>query len=557
MALPPQVENAMTWPRRHVAVLALTILIALLRVGATHRVFSATIDEQAHVASGYDWFDGKYTTDPTHPPLARIFMGLPLRFLGIPAPQSEHFAARGNELLHHDERYRRNLSWARRGNLLFLALAVVGVAWWGARLFGPTTGCLAAILFSLLPPILAHAGVATTDIAVAAALPFVILAMDAWIARPDLQRAASLGMVVGLGLLTKFSFAPFCALTCVVLVVPHWRVLRRAHLLVLAALLSLVVVWAGYGFQFAPMSEVDDKAHATFTRLAPGLLRFSDEVPIPAAGYVAGLAAVALHDREGHYAYLCGECRQLGWWYYFPVALFVKTPIAFLILASWGALLCVNWRWAFGVWRLGTPASGDEPQKPNAQRPTPAPVALFIVLLAYCMTASINIGVRHVLPLYAPLALCAALGLTHIWRTTRGLDFGRVAAAGLVVWLIAIGVRAHPDYLAYFNESAGAYPQRILVDSNLDWGQDLKRLSGYARERRIERIGVLIATSDDISRFSLVAYGLEPYVHPQGWIAVSHTALAYANCQTAGYRWLRKYQPVGRVGRSIEVYYLP
>ncbi len=543
----------MNWSRRHVAVLALTIAIALVRVAATHRVFSATIDEQAHIASGYDWWDGKYTTDPTHPPLARIVFGLPLRILKIPTPQSEHFASRGNELLHHEERYRRNLSWARRGNLLFLALAILGVAWWAARLYAPTTACLAAILFSLLPPILAHAGVATTDLAVAAALPFVILAMDSWIARSGVRRQASgmgrpgedsqrpdarrqlfhelrhatiLGITVGLGLLTKFSFAPFCAIVCLVLVAMQWRVLRRAHLLVFAAVLSLVVVWAAYRFTFAPMSKVDDKAHPTFTRLAPSLLRFSDEVPIPAPGYFAGLAAVALHDREGHYAYLLGECRQLGWWYYFPVALFVKTPLAFLILALWGMRSRV-------------------------------PVLIFLALLAYCMTASINIGVRHVLPLYAPLALCAALGLTHIWRTTRGFDFGRIAAAGLVAWLVVAGIRAHPDYLAYFNETAGAYPQRILVDSNLDWGQDLKRLSGFARERGIERIGILIATTSDISRFGLVAYGLEPYIKPQGWIAVSHTALAYSDCHSDGYRWLRNYQPVKRIGKGTEVYWIP
>jgi 4-amino-4-deoxy-L-arabinose transferase-like glycosyltransferase len=542
------VEQSVTWSRRHVAVLALTIAIALLRVAATHRVFSATIDEQAHIASGYDWWDGRYTTDPTHPPLARIFFGLPLRILDVPAPKSDHFASRGNELLHHEERYRRNLSWARRANLLFLAAAILGVALWAARLFGPTTACLAAILFSLLPPILAHAGVATTDLAVAAALPFVILAMDSWVSgirrqasgadrpgedpqrrdarRRELEHTIILGLIVGLGLLTKFSFAPFCAIVCLVLVALQWRVLRRAHLLVFAAVLSLVVVWAAYRFQFAPMSKVDDKAHPTFTRLAPSLLRFSDEVPIPAPGYFAGLAAVALHDREGHYAYLLGECRQLGWWYYFPVALFVKTPLAFLILALWGARSRV-------------------------------PLVIFLALLAYCMTASINIGIRHVLPLYAPLSLLAALGLTHIWRTTRGFDFGRVAAAGLAAWLVVAGVRAHPDYLAYFNETASTYPQRVLVDSNLDWGQDLKRLSGYARERGIERIGVLLATTDDISRFGLVAYGLEPWIKPQGWIAVSHTALAYNNCRSEGFRWLRNYQPVKKIGKGIEVYWIP
>lgn len=516
----------MSWSRWHVAVLALTIATVVVRVAATHRIFSATIDEQAHIASGYDWYDGVYGTDPTHPPLARLAFGLPLRILGVPPSSAEHFAARGNDLLHHDQRYRRNLTWARRGNLLFLALAIVGVAVWGARLYGATTGCLAAILFSLLPPILAHAGVATTDLSVAAALPFVIVAMHAWIKRPGFKRATILGVLIGLGLLTKFSFIPFCAIVCLVLLALHRRALRHAHWLLFAAVLSLLVVWAAYGFEVAPMSEADEKAHPTFTRLAPSLLGFSDQVPIPAPRYFAGLAAVALHDREGHFAYLLGTCRQLGWWYYFPVALFVKTPLAFLILAVWGAR-------------------------------SREPLLIFLALLAYCMSASINIGVRHVLPLYAPLALLAALGVTHVWRSTRAVDFGRAAAAALLAWLIAAGIAAHPDYLAYFNETASAYPQRVLVDSNLDWGQDLKRLAGFVRARGIERIGLLIATTSDVSRFGIVGYALEPYIQPRGWVAVSHTALAYANCQSDGYLWLRQYRPVKRIGESIEVYYVP
>lgn len=516
----------MNFTRTHAIVLALTIAIALLRVASTHRILSATIDEQAHISSGYDWYDGKFTTDPTHPPLARLFFGVPLRMLDVPPSQAEHFAARGNDLLHHEQQYRRNLSWARRGNLLFLAIAIAGVALWGAQLFGATIGCIAAFLFSLLPPVLAHAGVATTDLSVAAALPFVIVAMNAWLAQRTFKRAAMLGLIVGFGLLTKFSFVPFCALVCLLLLATQWRAIKQAHQLIFAMLLSLVVVWAVYGFRFAPMSKVDDKAHPTFTRLAPSLLNFSDNVPIPAPNYFAGVAAVALHDREGHFAYLLGECRQLGWWYYFPVALFVKTPLAFLALALWGARL-------------------------------KQPLLIFTALLAYCMSASINIGIRHVLPLYAPLALLAALGLTHILRNTQRFDFGRIAAITLVAWLAIAGITAHPDYLAYFNETASAYPQRILVDSNLDWGQDLKRLSAFVRQRNIDRIGLLIATSDDVSRFGLVAYGLEPYIQPQGWIAVSHTALAYNRCQSDGYAWLTQYQPVRRIGRSMEVYWIP
>ena len=523
-----------SWSRGHILLLVLTIAIAVLRVAATHHVFSATIDEQAHVASGYDWWNGIYGTDPTHPPLARMFFGLPLRILGVPPPQGDHFVTRGNELFHHEQQYRRNLTWARRGNLLFLALAIAGVALWSARWFGATTGCIAAFLFSLLPPILAHAGLATTDLAVAAALPFVVLAMSAWIERPDARRAAILGLVAGLGLLTKFSFIPFCAIVCLLLLAMHWRllanVLRRLHWLLFAVVLSLLVVCAAYRFQFTTLSESSKQGHSTMAGLAPGLVHFADTVRVPAASYFAGVAEVALHDRAGHFAYLFGECRQLGWWYYFPVALFVKTPLPFLALALWGM----------------------------RSRRVLQPLLIFLALLAYCMTSSINIGVRHVLPLYAPLAIIAASGLVQLRRSARRIDVPRLAAALLVAWLVVAGVLAHPDYLAWFNETAGAQPQRIVVDSNLDWGQDLKRLAGYLEKRGVERVGVLIATADDISRFGIIAYGLEPNVQPHGWIAVSHTSVAYGNCRSAdAYRWLDYYRPTKRIGKSIEVYRIP
>ncbi|MBC7978097.1 MAG: glycosyl transferase, partial [Myxococcales bacterium] len=166
-------------------------LLPLVRVASTHRIFSATADEPVHIASGYDWITrGVYVFDPEHPPLARGLFGLGLRAGGVVSPPPEDWqtlqptwlaAARGMDLLWHDGQYARNLANARRGNLVFLLIALIAVAAWAWRAFGPGVAVLAVALFGSLPPVLAHAGLATTDMAVAATLPLALLALERWL----------------------------------------------------------------------------------------------------------------------------------------------------------------------------------------------------------------------------------------------------------------------------------------------------------------------------------------------------------------------------------------
>ena len=154
-----------------VAIVALTA-IAVVRVSLAQRHFSATHDEPAHIACGYEWLTGTYTLDPSHPPLARVIGALPLRLDASPArPQQGNFIDRANDLLYRGA-YETNLARARRGTLVFLAIAVAGVAVLARRMFSRAIAVIAAALFATLPPILGHAGLVTTDLAVVAALPW-------------------------------------------------------------------------------------------------------------------------------------------------------------------------------------------------------------------------------------------------------------------------------------------------------------------------------------------------------------------------------------------------
>ena len=131
-----------------------------------------------------------------------------------------------------------------------------------------------------------------------------------------------------------------------------------------------------------------------------------------------------------------------GWWYYYPVALAVKTSIPLLILAAWGAGICSR-RFAAAAYRL--------------------PLAFALGIMLPAMAGSVDIGVRLILPIYIALAILAAIAVASSpapWRC--------VLSTALLLWLMVAGIHCHPAYLSYFNAFAGRDPSKILVDSNLD-----------------------------------------------------------------------------------------
>jgi hypothetical protein len=525
-------------PVRYRLILAVICLVTIARVASTYHIFCATIDEPAHIAGGYNWLKGlRYPIEPSHPPLAQILFALPLVIHHAPEPVGTTDLQRGNELLYFDREYMHNVRRSRFGNLLFLATGIVGVAAWGRRVFDPTTGLVAAALWSLQPTILAHFGVATTDGAVAALLPWAMLALDRWIEQPSPRRSIALGIVCALGALGKFSFIPFfLAAAIVTLLFRRKAIVVKRHLLGVAiAFVALyAVIWAGYRFSFGTIMKSHPNAPTVVAVEMPHLRWLAEHVPIPAPEFFMSVGALGVHNHDGHLSYFMGEVRRFGWWDYFPVLLFYKTPIAFTLLFGWGAYLAIKRRQGI------------------------VPLAVGIAILLSVMPSQINIGVRHVMALYAPFALIAAYGAVTAWNETRGNAFGRSALAVLGIWFLASGAIAHPDYIAYFNEAAGEHADQIAVDSNLDWGQDWVRLIQWADRNKIDKIGIIYAGSIDLAKHPIHGYGVQPYTKTTGWIAASETGLklAFTNEKDVGepFRWLEEYRPVKKIGKSIRIY---
>jgi 4-amino-4-deoxy-L-arabinose transferase-like glycosyltransferase len=527
-----------------IGVVAALALIAVIRVASTHRVYSATVDEPIHLASGYEWFRGDFTTDMTHPPLARILGALPLRLAGLPDPQPTGMVDRGNQLLYyasdseHGSHYAKNLARARMGNLVLLVLALVTVAAWARRLFGLQVAMVSVAIFTTIPLILGHAGLLTTDLSVAATIPLSLLALDLFLEERTWKRAIFLGIAIGLGVLSKFSFFVFFPPAALVMLFLRERPpnpQRASRKLLLALAIAFLVTWSGYRFHVGRPMDVVERGDEILEWAAPAplkpLARVLARTPIPAPAIPLGMAQVKLHEAGGHTAYLLGRESRHGWWYYFPVVFFYKSPLPWLILVAWGAVLLARERRGLML------------------------VLIPVAILATAMTASLNIGARHILPIIPPLAIVSGYAVVQIWRTTRDA-FGRAALIALLAWLF-IGVgKEHPDSLPWFNEAAQPNPSWVAADSNIDWGQDVLRLARVVDELKIDHLHAAFMNSTRLGEHGIHATGLVPHQKVTGWVAVSENWLRFGEAN-GDYDWLRSYRPVRQVGKTIRLYFIP
>ena len=544
------------------AVLALTG-VGATRIILTYNVFSQTYDEPASVAAGMEWLDrGSYSIDYSHPPLARVAVALGpyLDGLRLPAASSEvhpkSWVQVGNQILYARDQYCHNLALARLGVLPFFFLAAAVVWVWSRTVFGDTSALVAVFLFTMLPPVLAHAGLATTDMVFAATFVSALLAFIYWLESPTYLRSSVLGLAVALAILSKFSallFLPACAwamLACRWWSKRNgtrsreapWR--RRAMAIALTMVTSFVVIWGGYRFSVHTITQEADRPHeiidlslgteGTLHRLAYVMV---EHVPLPAPELLKGIQFQLLHAARGPREYLLGEVNQAGWWYFFPIVLAVKSPLPFLILIGIGLIII------------------DVEARQGADWRAPATVAIAVTLLLVCMPSRINMGVRLILPIYPILAIVSGFGAVKLWNLTRFKWVGPAMVIVLVLWQLTASVRAHPDYLAYFNELGGSSPERIVVDSDLDWGQDLLRLAEALRVRKIDSVSINYFGTADLSRHRLPRIRpLLPYQPTTGWIAISKTRLKRAPYR--GYAWLESHEPVALIGRSILLYYV-
>jgi 4-amino-4-deoxy-L-arabinose transferase-like glycosyltransferase len=531
------------------AVLVLLGLHAALALwAAKHK--SVTADEIFHVTGGY-LFDrfGDYRIHPDNGVLPQRLHALPAVLAGAKPPpfvDNEYWRTSDVYVMSYLFFYESgNDHWpmlmgARGMNLLFSLSAGLLVFCWARALAGAGAGLTALGLHALSPTWLAHGPLATSD--AAAALFLTASAGAYWwqLRHPGLGRTVASALVFGLACCAKFSavlLLPVFALLTVwhLLAVPtHERDYVRT-LLRLAGhgAGALLVIWAFFGFRytaFAPDLPPADHFIRTWDWMlgqagwqAP-VINFCRQLQLLPEGFLAGYTHAYIGSQV-RAAFLAGDYSNYGWVQFFPLAfLWKSTPseLAGLMLAILAAALHLP---RLRAW---------------AQRLAPL-LVLAAIYGGVALTSHLNIGHRHLLPLYPPLCIVAAVA---VWRMAARPRVRLLLASVLVTGQAWSAARVHPDYLAYFNGFAGgpANGWRLLVDSSLDWGQDL---AGLARWLEVQPhpadgppplfLSYFGSAEPDYYRIGAVRLPfLNSFKFPSHWYAVSATMLQQVYSPTRG-----------------------
>lgn len=493
--------------RRHAAsITAAALLVGYVAVAlASVRNKSTTSDEIVHLTAGYSyWVYHDYRLHPENGNLPQRWVALPLVLTdGLRFPDGTHPGwARSNMWAVGDSFFHdlgnptdRMLFAARSAAVVFGVGVALQVYFWGRRLWGTGGGLLSLAVCVLCPTTLAHGPLATSDVCLTCFLLASVTAVWRVLQRVTRARLAVCALALGLLALAKHS-APLVAVMAAALVLI--RVFAGPPVVValgarertvgsrrgrfgaalgaaaVCAAGALAILWAGYGFRFAAINTAElppgrfaesMSSWAADMPVAWGVLRAAEYARVLPEAYTYGTAYVIAHRER--YAFFLGEYSTAGWAGYFPYCFLVKTPWPLFGLLALAVLAVVRRPPA------PRPVSGGGDPVPLWYRAAPLWV-LWAVYWGFALTSTLNIGHRHILPTYPPLYILAGAAALWLARPVRAAGW---AVVGLLVWSAGVTASAFPHYLAYFNP---LLPPReaytALVDSNLDWGQDLPLL---------------------------------------------------------------------------------
>lgn len=532
-------------------ILSVVILLTLMVVQMVliARLKSATMDEQNHITRGVTYLrTGDLRLGHAHPPLINLIGALPLlpdRNLVLPLDDPSWHTSNldlfAREFLWKVNPNSHSIVFRARLPIIALTLLLGVIVYaWGRELYGRSAGLLGLTLLAFDPNVLAHGSLATNDMGLACFVTLSAYTFWRWLRWPTWSRAVVATLALGLAQASKFSaifLIPALSVTALI----HWLLMpaekRRPrtalHLLGWLALIGVaaaLTLWAVYGFKLGPLSD--------------------QELTVPASAYFNELQKIIEQIRTGHPTFLLGSYSTTGWWYYFPVAFAVKTPLPTVLLV----VASLIYAWRRRAWQQGLPLL--------------IPVAIYF---GFSMIGSFNIGYRHLLPAVAILLIFTGqLGQIR-WQIKSKPAW---AGAVLLIWLVIGTWSTFPHYLAYFNEIAGGPDggYRVLVDSNLDWGQDLIGLKDYMNREGIESVKLSYFGSAYPEAYGIAYEPLPGYPRhtwpynstPQvlsspvpGVYAISVTNLQGALFPKHDlYAWFRARKPDAIIGHSIYIYRL-
>ena len=564
------------WSRRVAIAWVLASFVAVfvsLEV-ASHSQKSATWDEPMHLAAGYVALAyGDYRVDPSHPPFLRMWAALPLLAMPIEVDREALTRASSPEWEGNAYEFARRFVFVHNDadRLLFAARSMV-VIWgvvlgilvfaWTFEWLGFVPAALALIFYTLEPNIGAHASLATTDFGIACCTFGSVYFLWRTLRRPGAFNVAGLSLFVALAVVTKFSGLVLAPVMLVLLVMAGMSgqgiaIRQAAGIVVIVLATTIVAVWGVYGFQYAPGGIEQTRVHYQDAPIArqnsPALARvvgwLDDRRALPNA-FTQGLLYSQATSRQLP-AFLAGNYSTTGWWYYFPVAFLVKTPAALLVLLVLGCVGLVQHRRRLGWFNAAFVL---------------VPVAMFLVA---AMSSGINVGLRHLLPVFPFLLLVASAGAGALVAVSR--PAGLIAVVGITTFWGVAYAAVYPYTLTFFNVFVGGSDNgfKYLSDSNLDWGQSLKALKKWMDDAGVSHVNLAYFGTADPAYYGIdcthlpgaPTFAVPEIMQPRlpGYVAISATigSGVYLDPQwRLFYRAFRELTPVATVGNALQVYWV-
>jgi dolichyl-phosphate-mannose-protein mannosyltransferase len=476
-----------------VAGVAALLLVFAVQLALTSHANTITWDEPDHIYSGYRSWHGDFGLNPEHPPLVKFVATLPLRFMHLNVPELLGRSYRleavlgGRDFIFHNDADKLVFRAQMAASIFTLLLLVIAFLI-AQEMFGTTAGFVALGLLIFDPTLLAHGAVVTTDAAQACLLLASLYAFYRYVKAPCVSRLVITGLTVGLALASKHS---------AVLVIPMLVILAAAELfgerksrenklrlpigkqaaryaaaLIVVCVIAVTILWAAYGFRYSAREnglQLNPPMQAQLARVpspiqAKVLGEFATLHLLPES-YIYGFAHV-LFSAKSFNSYVFGKAYPHAVWFYFPVAMLVKSSLTFLILLAISA-------WVIASGRLE-----------NTRE------LLFLLIppliyMAASMKGGMNIGIRHILPVYIFLAIVIAGATSDLIKSSRRWLYAVVL---LLVFQAISVTRAFPNYIGYANEAFGGPKNvwRYLSDSSVDWAQQLHAVKRYTDEHHIQ-----------------------------------------------------------------------
>jgi hypothetical protein len=583
-------------------VIALLLTHAGLLLGGLRWNF-VTADEPGHFAAGVSYWDtGTFALYRVNPPLTRALAVLPAlaarpqrdyrRWLDDPGSRSESWVGRDFAAA-NAARYLDLLHLARLAGVAWSLLGGYLIYRWARELYGARAGCLALTLWCFGPNVLAHAPLLTPDVPAAVAGLAATYVYWHYLRSPSWTRAFCAGLLLGGAELTKFTLLVLYAVWPFLWLLYQRR--RRdvpgravrlgpaAGQLGLILVLSVYVINLGYGFQGSCRRLGDYRfvSHFLGGELPTGPdshtsagwgNRFRESwlgsvgVPLP-QDYLCGIDEQRRDFEAGWPSYRAGGWHEYGCWYYYLYALAVKVP-----LGTWGLVLG-------GLVLTLARYRGGERGLDELTLWLPAVAVLGLV----SSQTGMNNHMRYLLPLF-PFVVISTGKLACTWGHRHGK--AGLAGVALVSWVVGSSLVTYPHSLSYFNEASGG-PENgpaHLVDSNLDWGQDLLFLKDWLEEHPQARpLGLAYFGAADPRSvgidFRLPAWGPGgltpeeatsspgPGPHPDYYaVSVNYVrGMSFPAPDGRGgwrlvpfhaYEYFRHFRPVARAGYSILIYHI-